>query len=183
LGALGGMDASEDLRTQRLLRITAIAVGSLAYWRLLFWGSSLDPRLLTRWFFFPTDPFPQLIFLIAGALVYRRRESLRTPLWRRLAGCQALLLIVKDYPGNTSIFTGKLFDYIGARIPILGLVPEKGVAAEVIKQAGAWFTFGEEKIGQGRENCLKTFKENKQLFQKILDLVREKSSDAQETEK
>ena len=83
MGALGGMDASEDLRAQRFLRITAVAVGSLAYWRLLFWGSSWSPRLFTTWFFFPTDPLPQLIFLLAAALVYRRREFLRSAMRSR----------------------------------------------------------------------------------------------------
>ena len=88
MGALGGMDASEDLRAQRFLRITAIAVGSLAYWRLLFWGSAWDLRHLTRWFFFPTDPFPQMMILIAAALVYRRRKYLRSAM--RFQGSPAL---------------------------------------------------------------------------------------------
>lgn len=77
------MDASEDLRAQRFLRITAIVVGCLAYWRLLLWGPSWHPGLLTTWFFFPDDPFPQLIFLVTAALVYRRRESLRSAMCSR----------------------------------------------------------------------------------------------------
>lgn len=77
------MDASEDLRAQRFLRIAAIVVGCLAYWRLLFWGPSWHPGLLTTWFFFPDDPFPQLIFLVTAALVYRRREFLRSAMRSR----------------------------------------------------------------------------------------------------
>jgi len=77
------MDASEDLRAQRFLRITAVVVGCLAYWRLLLWGPSWHPGLLTTWFFFPDDPFPQLIFLVTAALVYRRREFLRSAMRSR----------------------------------------------------------------------------------------------------
>jgi len=82
------MDASEDLRAQRFLRITAVVVGCLAYWRLLLWGPTWHPGLLTTWFFFPDDPFPQLIFLVTAALVYRRWESLRSAM--RFRGSPAL---------------------------------------------------------------------------------------------
>jgi len=71
------MDASEDLRAQRLLRITALAVGSLAFWRLLFWVPTIGLGPLNAWLFLTTDPFPQTIFLISAALVYRRRGLLR----------------------------------------------------------------------------------------------------------
>lgn len=42
----------------------------------------------------------------------------------------------------------------------------------IIKQAGAWFTYGSEKIGQGRENCLKKLKEDKKLLKVLLDAVK-----------
>jgi EpsI family protein len=77
------MDASEDLRTQRFLRVTAVAVGSLAYWRLLFWVPSLQLGPLNAWLYLTTDPFPQAIFLIAAALVYRRRQFLRSAMRSR----------------------------------------------------------------------------------------------------
>jgi EpsI family protein len=77
------MDASEDLRAQRLLRITAIAVGSLAFWRLLFWVPAFQLGPLNAWLYLTTDPFPQAIFLIAAALVYRRREFLRSAMHSR----------------------------------------------------------------------------------------------------
>ncbi len=82
------MDASGDLRTQRILRVTAVAIGCLAYWRLLFWGAAWTPFHLTTWFFFPTDPFPQVIFLVTAALVYRRRNYLRSAM--RYRGSLAL---------------------------------------------------------------------------------------------
>ncbi len=43
------------------------------------------------------------------------------------------LLIIDDAPVNKGILTGKLFEYIGARRPILALAPE-GNAAELIRR-------------------------------------------------
>ena len=46
-----------------------------------------------------------------------------------------------------------------------------GVTAEVIQKSGAWYSFGEERLGQGRENVRTLLKENPDLFAKIKVLV------------
>ena len=71
------MDDSGEFRAQRFLRIAAVAIGFLAYWRLVFWDPTWDLKPLDAWLFLPTDPLPQAIFLVTAAVVYRRRESLR----------------------------------------------------------------------------------------------------------
>ncbi len=48
------------------------------------------------------------------------------------------LLIIDDAPVNRGILTGKLFEYIGARKPILALAPE-GDAAELIRKFNLGF--------------------------------------------
>ncbi|MFH0898623.1 MAG: recombinase RecA [bacterium] len=53
----------------------------------------------------------------------------------------------------------------------------------VIEKSGAWITFGDEKLGQGRENCLNKLKEDEQLFNKILGLVHEKINNEQKSGK
>ena len=85
------MDVSVNFRAHRFLQVTAIAVGSLAYWRLLFWSPPQELKPLDAWFFLPTDPFPQAIFLLAAALVYRRREFLRSAM--RFRGSPALAAV------------------------------------------------------------------------------------------
>jgi exosortase len=85
------MDASEDLRAVRFLRIAAIAIGSLAYWGLIFWDPTWDLKPLDAWLFLPTDPLPQAIFLVAAALVYRRRDFLRRAM--RFQGSPALAVL------------------------------------------------------------------------------------------
>ncbi|UKI41705.1 MAG: hypothetical protein L6V95_01180 [Candidatus Melainabacteria bacterium] len=45
---------------------------------------------------------------------------------------------------------------------------------EIIKKAGAWFSYGETKLGQGKEKAKEYLKENPDLLQQIETLVREK---------
>jgi exosortase len=85
------MDASEDLRAIRFLRIAAITIGSLAYWGLILWEPTWTLKPLDAWLFLPTDPLPQAIFLVAAALVYRRREFLRSAM--RSQGSPALAVL------------------------------------------------------------------------------------------
>ncbi|NDD54047.1 DNA recombination/repair protein RecA, partial [bacterium] len=56
---------------------------------------------------------------------------------------------------------------------------DAAVAYNVIQQNGAWFTFSNEKLAQGRDNCLKKLKEEPALFDKVYALVREKMAGEQ----
>lgn len=44
----------------------------------------------------------------------------------------------------------------------------------VIMQSGAWFNYGKDRVGQGRDNCLNQFKSDEALFKKIYDDVYKK---------
>lgn len=48
---------------------------------------------------------------------------------------------------------------------------DAGLLTNVIKQSGAWFSFGSEKIGQGREAVAAHLKENNQLFDAVKQQV------------
>ena len=48
------------------------------------------------------------------------------------------------------------------------------VAEGIVGKAGAWYSFENEKIGQGRENSKKFIAENKEVYEKIKRLVLEK---------
>lgn len=50
------------------------------------------------------------------------------------------------------------------------------VTCEVVQKSGAWFNFGETRLGQGRENSKKFIKENTELFEEIKKKVMEKKS-------
>lgn len=59
---------------------------------------------------------------------------------------QVFLLLIENIALNKLIITGKLFEYLRAGWPILGMGPESGEAAEIIKKnnAGVMFSYDEE---------------------------------------
>lgn len=52
----------------------------------------------------------------------------------------------------------------------------------IVQKSGTWYSFGEERLGQGRENVKKYMKENPTFFSKLDKLVREKLNLAAEAE-
>ncbi len=61
----------------------------------------------------------------------------------------------------------------GEGISLEGELIELGVAQGLIKKAGAWYSYKDEKIGQGKENVRNYFKENKAIANEIDQAVRE----------
>ncbi|GAB5557219.1 MAG: glycosyltransferase family 4 protein [Schleiferiaceae bacterium] len=57
----------------------------------------------------------------------------------------ALLLVIPDLDNNKGILTGKIFEYLGSKRPILGVGPIDGDAAEIISQtqAGAFYDYSD----------------------------------------
>jgi recombination protein RecA len=62
----------------------------------------------------------------------------------------------------------------GEGISPAGDLLDMGVKTEVINKSGAWYSFKEERIGQGRENVKKYLNEKPEIFDQIYGLVREK---------
>ncbi|RXK89449.1 recombinase RecA [Chlorobaculum sp. 24CR] len=66
------------------------------------------------------------------------------------------------------------FDILyGEGISVLGELIDLAVEFGIIKKAGAWFSYGTEKLGQGRENVKKLLKEDETLRGTIRQQVRE----------
>jgi len=60
------------------------------------------------------------------------------------------------------------FDILyGEGISKEGDLIDLGVAAGFIQKSGAWYSYGEERLGQGRENVRVFLKENEDLYTKI----------------
>jgi recombination protein RecA len=55
-----------------------------------------------------------------------------------------------------------------------GSLLDIGIEHEVIQKSGAWFAYGDERIGQGRENAKQFLKENDEVREQILSDVYEK---------
>jgi recombination protein RecA len=59
----------------------------------------------------------------------------------------------------------------GEGISKTGEIVDLAVTEKIIEKAGAWFSYGEEKIGQGRENCKTFLKENAHIMNEIRQKV------------
>jgi recombination protein RecA len=43
-----------------------------------------------------------------------------------------------------------------------------GIENEVVQKSGAWFAYGEERLGQGRENAKQFLKEHEEVRERVL---------------
>lgn len=66
---------------------------------------------------------------------------------KQFSDCDALLLILSDMKGVEGIYTGKLFEYIRAGKPIIGIVPD-GVAKELILETNTGYVAHPSDLGE-----------------------------------
>ncbi len=68
------------------------------------------------------------------------------------------------------------FDIIyGKGISKEGDILDLGVSMGIVDKSGSWYSFGEERIGQGRENVKRFLAEHTDIRDKIAELIMEKS--------
>src|SRR5215208_361924 len=66
-------------------------------------------------------------------------------------------------------FKEVFFDIMyGEGISREGSLLDMGIAHEVVQKSGAWFAYGDERLGQGRENAKQFLKENDEMRGRIL---------------
>ncbi len=61
----------------------------------------------------------------------------------------------------------------GEGISKTGELIDLGVKLGIVEKSGSWFSYAEERIGQGRENAKSFLKENKEIAEKIEEKIRE----------
>ncbi|QQY80680.1 recombination protein RecA [Keratinibaculum paraultunense] len=61
----------------------------------------------------------------------------------------------------------------GTGISKEGNILDAGVDAEIINKSGSWYSYGEHRLGQGRENAKDFLKENPEIAQEIENKIRE----------
>jgi recombination protein RecA len=70
-------------------------------------------------------------------------------------------------------FTKAEFDIMFTEgISYTGDVLDLGVLAKVVNKSGAWYTYGEVKLGQGRENAKQFFKDNPKLCTEVVGKIK-----------
>ena len=68
-----------------------------------------------------------------------------------------LLLLVNDTPNAKLILTGKIFEYLASKRPIICVAPEDGDAAKVISECNAGKTFGFNEKKKLKKYILESF--------------------------
>lgn len=83
----------------------------------------------------------------------------------------ALLLLIPQCENSQGIVTGKFYEYLQARRPIIGIGPEDGDAAAILKEtrSGVMIDFSDKK--NMKNNLLKYFEQDKGLKAKALPVA------------
>jgi recombination protein RecA len=62
------------------------------------------------------------------------------------------------------------FDLIfGEGVDAYGDLVDQATALEIVKKSGSWFSYGQDKLGQGRDTVIQVLKDNPELYEEILD--------------
>jgi recombination protein RecA len=122
-----------------------------------------------------------LKFYSSVRLDIRRISSIKAG--DRILGSRTRVRVMKNKVAPP--FKNAEFDIIyGQGIYRLGELIDLGVAQEVIDKSGTWFSYKNERLGQGRDNAAKLLEENRDMAQEIertlkekLGLIREKEEE------
>ncbi len=71
----------------------------------------------------------------------------------------------------------------GEGISKIGEIVDLGVKFDIIRKSGAWFYYGEDRLGQGRENVKILFKQEPELADEIERQIRDKMAEALSSKK
>lgn len=105
----------------------------------------------------------------------RRIEQIKGP-GNEFIGSRTRVKIVKNKVAPP--FKEAEFDIMyGKGISKVGETVDIGVTLGVLKKSGAWFYYGEQRLGQGRENVKNYFLQNPDFMDKIEGEIREKMKD------
>ncbi len=102
----------------------------------------------------------------------RKIEQLKAP-GNEFIGSRTRAKIVKNKVAPP--FKEAEFDIMyGEGISKVGELVDLGVKYGIVQKSGAWFSYGEERLGQGRDNVKTLFKENPALADEVEKQIREK---------
>ncbi len=110
-----------------------------------------------------------LKFYASVRLDIRRKEYLKDG--DKVVGNRVAVKVVKNKVAPP--FRVAVVDIVyGEGISVEGSILDNAVAQDIIKKSGAWYSYGETRIGQGRENARKYLKENLEARAEIEGKVR-----------
>jgi recombination protein RecA len=90
-----------------------------------------------------------------------------------IVGNRARVKVVKNKVAPP--FRKAEFDIVyGKGISKMGEIIDLGVEMEIVKKSGSWYSYGDTKLGQGRDAVKNLLEDNPELAEEIEELIREK---------
>ena len=83
-----------------------------------------------------------------GALIYLKIPQKVTEMLDKMINSNLLLLIINKTSGNEGIITGKIFEYLAANVPIVGIGPNDGEAAKILTETDGGKMFDYHQIDE-----------------------------------
>lgn len=112
-----------------------------------------------------------LKFYSSVRIEMRRSQSIKDG--DKLIGSTARVKVVKNKVAAP--FRSAEFDIMyGTGISRSGCVLDLGVDTEIIDRAGSWYSYGDVRLGQGRENSKNFLQDNSEIMQEIEEKIRQK---------
>lgn len=119
-----------------------------------------------------------LKFYASVRLEIRRGEQIKEG--ETFIGNQARVKVVKNKVAAP--FKSCVIDIIfGKGISKVGEIVDLAVELELLKKSGSWYSYQDQKIGQGRENVKKTLEENPEMMKELADLIRQRMNISKES--
>lgn len=110
-----------------------------------------------------------LKFYASVRLEIRRAESIKEG--TEMVGNRTRIKVVKNKVAPP--FREAMVDIIyGEGISQYGELVDMGAEKDIIDKAGSWYSYGDHRIGQGRESAKTYLKENPEIFEEVDKLVR-----------
>ncbi|PKM70601.1 MAG: DNA recombination/repair protein RecA, partial [Firmicutes bacterium HGW-Firmicutes-18] len=112
-----------------------------------------------------------LKFYASVRLDVRRTETLKKG--TEMVGSRTKIKVVKNKVASP--FKTAEFDIIyGKGISNEGCILDLGVETDIVNKSGAWYSYGETRLGQGRENSKEFLEASPELTKEIELKIREK---------
>ena len=112
-----------------------------------------------------------LKFYASIRLDVRRKDSIKDG--ANIVGNRTVVKVVKNKLAPP--FKTAEFDIIyGKGISQSGCVVDLALNADIIQKSGSWFSYNDEKIGQGKENVKQFLEEHQDVYDEITQKVKEK---------
>ena len=86
-----------------------------------------------------------------------------------LVNSSILMLIINKVKNNKGILTGKIFEYIGSGVPVLGIGPEDGEAAQILRETESGKMFYYDQIEEITEFIEEKFNDWKHRKKRIIN--------------